>query len=119
MYPYKEKNLAGIKGLKFLHRELYQYKWYSVFLPFAACISQVSQSLLCIILPKLVLDAVSMHLSFDVLAMKTGAVGLGLMAATVLNLVIHSEIDKCSQMFLFQRLTVLWQRKTMRLNYGV
>lgn len=119
MYPYKEKNLAGIKGLKFLHRELYQYKWYSVFLPFVACISQVSQSLLFIILPKLVLDAVSMHLSFDVLAMKTGAVGLGLMAVTVLNLVIHSEIDKCSQMFLFQRLTVLWQRKTMRLNYGV
>ena len=120
MYLYKkQKNLVGIKSLKFLHHEMYQYKWYSVFLPFLACISQVSQSLILIVLPKLVLDAVSKNQSFEALAMKTSFVGLGLIAATLLNLFIHSEIDKCSQMFLFHRLTFLWQRKTIRLDYGV
>lgn len=120
MYPYKnQKNPEGRKSLEFLRHEMYQYKWYSVFPPFLACISQVSQSLILIILPKLVLDAVSTNQSFETLAVKTTLAGLGLMAATLCNLFIHNEIDKCSQMFLFQRLTYLWQRKTIRLDYGV
>jgi len=120
MYLYNKKtSLAGINSLKFLCHEMYQYKWYSIILPFLACISHVSQSLILIMLPKLVLDAVSQNQSFNALAMKTTLVGLGLVTATIVNLFIHNEIDKCSQMFLFQRLISLWQRKTIRLDYGV
>ena len=114
MYLYNKKtSLAGINSLKFLCHEMYQYKWYSIILPFLACISHVSQSLILIMLPKLVLDAVSQNLNFNALAMKTTLVGLGLVTATIVNLFIHNEIDKCSQMFLFQRLISLWQRKTI------
>jgi len=120
MYLYNKKtSLAGINSLKFLCHEMYQYKWYSIILPFLACVSHVSQSLILIMLPKLVLDAVSQNQSFNALAMKTTLVGLGLVTATIVNLFIHNEIDKCSQMFLFQRLISLWQRKMIHLDYGV
>ncbi len=115
----KEKNQAGGKGLLFLFQTMGQYKWYSLVLPYLACISQVSQSLVLIILPKFVLDAVSTSQEFEYLATRTIVIGIGLIATTLLNLVVHNEIDKCSQMFLFQKLTTMWQRKTIRLDYNV
>lgn len=120
MYQYKEeKSHAGVKNLIFLHHEMCRYKWYSILLPFLACISQVSKSLLFIMLPKFVLDAVAGNQSVKVLAVNTAVIGLGLIAATVMNLIIHNEIEKCSQMFLFHRLISMWQRKTIRLDYHI
>ena len=50
---------AGMEGLKFLHGQMYRYRRYSIALPLLACLSQVSQSLLLLLLPKIVLDAVT------------------------------------------------------------
>ena len=120
MYKYKKENMpAGWKSLIFLLHEMRQYRWYSIILPFLACISQVSQSLLFIILPKFVLDAVSSRHSFEWLATQTGTIGLGLIVTTLTNLFFHNEIEKCSKMFLFQKLTSMWQRKAIRLDYNI
>ena len=51
-------------GLKFLHRQLYQYRRYSPVLPLLACLAQVGQSLLAILLSKFVLDAVTGGMEF-------------------------------------------------------
>lgn len=115
----KENNHAGMKGTLFLLQQMRQYKWYSIILPFVACVSQVSHSLILILLPKIVLDAVSGNKNSETLAMQTGAIGIALVIATLVNLVVHNEIEKCSQMFLYQRLTSMWQRKTIRLDYNV
>lgn len=120
MYKYKKENShAGMKSLILLLHEMRLYKWYSTLLPWLACISQVSQSLILIMLPKYVLDAVSGNRSFEVLVMQTAIIGLGLIVTTLMNLIVRNEIDKCSQMFLFQRLTSMWQRKTISLDYNI
>ena len=106
-------------GLKFLHRQLYQYRRYSPVLPLLACLAQVGQSLLAILLSKFVLDAVTGGMEFRKFAACTMSAGLGLCAAAVLNLVSHNEIERCSQTFLFRRLNALWERKALRLEYAV
>ena len=110
---------AGMEGLKFLHGQMYRYRRYSIALPLLACLSQVSQSLLFLLLPKIVLDAVTGGAGFALFAASVLRVGVGLAAAAVLNLVFHNEIEKCSQTFLFRRLNALWERKMLRLDYGV
>lgn len=110
---------AGMEGLKFLHGQMYRYRRYSIALPLLACLSQVSQSLLLLLLPKIVLDAVTGGAGFAPFAASVLRVGVGLAAAAVLNLVFHNEIEKCSQTFLFRRLNALWERKMLRLDYGV
>lgn len=117
---YGNKNhSAGMEGLKFLHGQMYRYRRYSIALPLLACLSQVSQSLLLLLLPKIVLDAVTGGAGFAPFAASVLRVGVGLAAAAVLNLVFHNEIEKCSQTFLFRRLNALWERKMLRLDYGV
>ena len=106
-------------GLKFLHRQLYQYRRYSPVLPLLACLAQVGQSLLAILLSKFVLDAVTGGMEFRKFAACTMSAGLGLCAAAVLTLVSHNEIERCSQTFLFRRLNALWERKALRLEYAV
>lgn len=108
-----------MEGLKFLHGQMYRYRRYSIALPLLACLSQVSQSLLLLLLPKIVLDAVTGGAGFAPFAASVLRVGVGLAAAAVLNLVFHNEIEKCSQTFLFRRLNALWERKMLRLDYGV
>lgn len=115
----KQNNLAGTKGLVFLLQEMYQYKWYSIVLPFLACLSQVSQSFILIMLPKIVLDAVENRCGLDFWITRITAAGIGLAIVTLLNLIIHNEIVKCSQTFLYRRLTVLWEKKTLRLDYNI
>ena len=115
----KKNHPAGMEGLKFLHGQMYQYRKYSAGLPFLACLSQVTQSLLLLLLPKVVLDALSGGAGFAPFAAAVLVVGTGLTAAAVLNLVVHNEIEKCSQTFLFRRLNALWERKMLRLDYGV
>ena len=115
----KKNHPAGMEGLKFLHGQMYRYRRYSIALPLLACLSQVSQSLLLLLLPKIVLDAVTGGAGFAPFAAAVLRVGAGLAAAAVLNLVFHNEIEKCSQTFLFRRLNALWERKMLRLDYGV
>lgn len=115
----KRKKSAGMEGLKFLHQEMCRYRWYSSALPVLACMSQVSQSLLLLLLPKIVLDALTGGDTFAAFAARVLRTGAGLAAAAVLNLVFHNEIEKCSQTFLFRRLNALWERKMLRLDYGV
>lgn len=101
----------------YLLREMRQYQWQSMILPFLACLSQVLQSLIAILLPKIVLDAVQENAAFHHLAAKTAVVSLGLVATSWMNLFLHNEIEKLSQTFLYRRLTVLWQKKTLRVDY--
>lgn len=115
----KLKHPAGMEGLKFLHLELYRYRRYSIALPLLACLSQVAQSLLFILLPKIVLDALTGGAGYTAFAVRVVRIVAGLAAAAVLNLVAHNEIGKCSETFLFRRLNALWERKMLRLDYGV
>ena len=78
-----------------------------------------TKSLLLLLLPKIVLDAVTGGAGFAPFAAAVLRVGAGLAVAAVLNLVFHNEIEKCSQTFLFRRLNALWERKMLRLDYGV
>lgn len=115
----KRKKSAGMEGLKFLHQEMRRYRWYSSALPVLACMSQVSQSLLLLLLPKIVLDALTEGATFAAFAARVLRTGAGLAAAAVMSLVVHNEIEKCSQTFLYRRLNALWERKMLRLDYGV
>lgn len=115
----ERKNGNERMGLKFLHRQMCQYRRYSPVLPLLACLAQVGQSLLAIWLSKFVLDAVTGGMEFRKFAACTMSVGLMLCAAAVLNLVSHNEIERCSQTFLFRRLNALWERKALRLEYAV
>ena len=85
-----KKNRAGMDGMKFLHHQMYKYKWYRVALPYLAGLSQVSQSLLTLLLPKFVLDAVQGGMAFQAFLADTALLGTGLLAVTVLNLVSHN-----------------------------
>ncbi len=115
----KRKKSAGMEGLKFLHQEMRRYRWYSSALPVLACMSQVSQSLLLLLLPKIVLDALTEGATFAAFAARVLLTGAGLAVAAVMSLVVHNEIEKCSQTFLYRRLNALWERKMLRLDYGV
>lgn len=115
----KRKKSAGMEGLKFLHQEMRRYRWYSSALPVLACVSQVSQSLLLLLLPKIVLDALTEGATFAAFAARVLLTGAGLAVAAVMSLVVHNEIEKCSQTFLYRRLNALWERKMLRLDYGV
>ena len=115
----KRKKSAGMEGLKFLHQEMRRYRWYSSVLPVLACMSQVSQSLLLLLLPKIVLDALTEGATFAAFAARVLRTGAGLAVAAVMSLVVHNEIEKCAQTFLYRRLNALWERKMLRLDYGV
>ena len=60
----KKKYLAKQEGLSFLRHELAKYKWYSNLLPVIAAMLQVALSVVLMILPKLVLDAVQTGCNF-------------------------------------------------------
>ena len=118
MEKYKYKiNLAGMDGMKFLRQQMYRYKRYSIALPYLACLSQISQSLLALLLPKFVLDAVQSGMAFQDFLMDTVFIGAGLLIATVLNLISHNEIEKCSRTFLYRWLNALWEKKMLRLDF--
>ena len=118
MEKYKFKiHLAGMDGMKFLRQQMYRYKRYSIVLPYLACLSQISQSLFALLLPKFVLDAVQSGMAFQEFLADTIFIGAGLLLATVLNLVSHNEIEKCSRTFLYRRLNALWEEKMLRLDF--
>lgn len=115
----KKRNSAGMASLKFLHQQLCQYRPSGMALPFLACLSQAAQSVLILLVPKFVLDAVTGGMEYGLFAGSMAWLGLALTAMTVLNLISHNEIEKCSRLFLYRRLNAMWERKVLRLDYGV
>ncbi len=114
-----EKVGVGKRGTKFLVHELYNFKRYSVILPFITCIMQVSLSLVLIIMPKVVLDAVEQKDDLQRLFIKILILGLIFMITSILNMRFHNAIKICSQEFLYKRMTVLWIDKAISMDYNV
>lgn len=113
------KNDIGKRGTRFIVQELVRFKWYSVILPFVACIAQVSLSLILIAMPKVVLDAVEQKDSMERLFTKILILGIIFVAASILNLRFHNAIKMCSQEFLYKKMTVLWIEKAISMDYNV
>ncbi len=108
------------QALRFLHGQMYQYRPYSMVLPVLACLSRVVQSLLLVLLPKFVLDNLWEVERMDGRsALGIAALGIGLSVAAVLHLVSRNEIGKGAQTLVFRRLNSLWERKMLRLDYGI
>lgn len=112
----KETNLTG-HSMRYLFRELRNFRWYSVLLPFLGCLSQIFLSLIMIYMPKVVLDAVEQTVSAENLAYRVLGIGCLLAMISVADLIIHNAIESCSQNFLYTRLTVLWEQKVMSMDY--
>lgn len=110
---------GSLKAAKFLLRALYGFQKYSVILPVLACITTVSVSVLALYLPKLVLDAVEQGAAPAQLLAQVSSVG-GLFAfSSLINLVVHNELEACSQSFLYMELTKRWERKVQRLDFEI
>ena len=114
-----EKEGVGKRGTKFLVHELFNFKRYSVILPFITCIMQVSLSLVLIIMPKVVLDAVEQKDDLQSLFIKILILGLIFTITSILNMRFHNAIKICSQEFLYKRMTVLWIDKAISMDYNV
>jgi len=113
----KMNRKAEKAGTSFLRKKLYQYKWYSNLLPFLSCMVQVLLSLVAIMLPKIVLDAVREGLSFERFLGRIALGGAGLTFGTLANMFLHNEINKVSQTFLYEQMNPLWERKALSMKY--
>lgn len=116
----KENNLAGIRlllSMRYLLRELRNFRWYSVLLPSLGCLSKIFLSLIMIYMPKVVLDAVEQRVLAENLAHQVVGIGCSLAVVSIADLVIHNAMESCSQNFLYTRLTVLWEQKVMSMDY--
>lgn len=108
------------KALWFMHGQMYRYRPYSTVLPVLACLSRVGQSLLLVLLPRFVLDAVWDGKPLDEQsALGIMALGIGLSVAAILHLISSNEVGKCAQTLVFRKLNPLWERKMLRLEYAV
>lgn len=114
-----EKYNIEKNGIKFIVSEIIKFKWYSIILPFMACIAQISLSLVLIIMPKVVLDAVENKDSIECLSMKILLLGTIFVVTSILNMRFHNAIKMCSQEFLYKRMTVLWIEKAISMDYNV
>lgn len=108
------------KALWLMHGQMYRYRPYSTVLPVLACLSRVGQSLLLVLLPRFVLDAVWDGKPLDEQsALGIMALGIGLSVAAILHLISSNEVGKCAQTLVFRKLNPLWERKMLRLEYAV
>lgn len=110
---------GSLEAAKFLLRALYQFQKYSVILPVLACITTVSVSLLALYLPKLVLDSVEQRAASAQLLAQVLSVGVLFAFSSLINLVVHNELEACSQSFLYMELTKRWERKVQRLDFEI
>lgn len=106
-------------SVKYLFHELYNYKYYSILLPFLGCAAQISLSLITIYMPKIVLDAVEQNVHMNHLLYRTSRMGILFALAMIANMVAHNAIESCSQTFLYTKLITLWERKVMNLDYEI
>ena len=113
----KYKYLAKQECLLFLRHELAKYKWYSNLLPVIAAILQVALSMVLMIFPKLVLDAVQTECNFKEFMKNIFFVGMLFIMLTVANMYFHNQISKVSQTFLYRRLNTLWEKKMLSMKF--
>ncbi len=117
---HKSQNLmAGFQSFRYLLYQICQYRWYSVLLPVIACVTQILLSLILIIMPKIVLDAVQESVSAVLLRNQIIQIGVVLAVITIANMAVHNALIGCSQGFLYTTLTVLWEKKAVSLDYAV
>lgn len=113
----KKKYLAKQEGLSFLRYELAKYKWYSNLLPVIAAMLQVALSVVLMILPKLVLDAVQTGCNFNEFMKDIVWVGMLFALLTVANMYFHNQIARISQTFLYRRLNMFWEKKMLSMRF--
>ena len=113
----KINNHSNREALSFLHQELADYKWYSNLLPVLAAIVQVALSVVLMMLPKIVLDAVQTETEFYDFMINIMLVGIGFTILTLANMFFHNEIAKISQTFLYRRLNALWEKKMLSMKF--
>lgn len=113
----KYKYRAKQECLLFLHHELAKYKWYSNLLPVIAAILQVALSVVLMILPKLVLDAVQTECNFREFMKYIVVVGMFFIILAVADMYFHNQISKVSQTFLYRRLNTLWEKKLLSMRF--
>lgn len=113
----KLNNLANKEALSFLRHELACYKWYSNLLPVLAAVVQAALSVVLMILPKTVLDAVQTETRFCDFTRNIIFTGAVFTALTLVNMFLHNEISKISQTFLYRRLNLLWEKKMLSMNF--
>ena len=114
---HKSQNLmAGFQSFRYLLYQICQYRWYSVLLPVIACVTQILLSLILIIMPKIVLDAVQESVSAVLLRNQIIQIGVVLAVITIANMAVHNALIGCSQGFLYTTLTVLWEKKAVSLD---
>lgn len=110
-------NHVNKEALSFLRQELAHYKWYSNLLPVLAAVIQVALSVVLMILPKIVLDAVQTEVKFCDFVINIMFAGAEFTALTLANMFFHNEIEKISQTFLYRRLNTLWEKKMLSMNF--
>ncbi len=105
------------EALSFLRQELSHYRWYSNLLPVLAAVIQVALSVILMILPKIVLDAVQTEVKSCDFIRNIMLVGAAFTALTLANMFFHNEITKISQTFLYRKLNTLWEKKMLSMNF--
>lgn len=113
----KYKYYAKQECLSFLRHELTKYKWYSNLLPVIAAVLQVALSVVLMILPKLVLDAVQTESNFNEFMRDIVWVGIFFVVLTIANMYFHNQITKISETFLYRRLNALWEKKMLSMRF--
>lgn len=113
----KLNNHINKEALSFLRQELSHYRWYSNLLPVLAAVIQVALSVILMILPKIVLDAVQTEVKSCDFIRNIMLVGAAFTALTLANMFFHNEITKISQTFLYRKLNTLWEKKMLSMNF--
>lgn len=113
----KLNHRAKKEALSFLRQELAYYKWYSNLLPVLAAVFQVALSVILMILPKIVLDAVQTEIEFYDFIINIALAGGVFTAFTLANMFFQNEIAKISQTFLYRRLNPLWEKKMLSMDF--
>ena len=104
-------NRTQKEALSFLRQELSHYKWYSNLLPVLAAVVQIALSVVLMVLPKIVLDAVQTEIKFCGFIRNIVFAGVVFTALKLANMFFQNEIAKISQTFLYRRLNTLWEKK--------
>ena len=112
-------NRAKKEALFFLRQELAYYKWYSNLLPVLAAAVQIALSVVLMLFPRIVLDAVQAEVRFCDFVRNLMFAGAVFTAFTLVNMFLQNEIAKISQTFLYRRLNALWEKKMLSMNFEV
>lgn len=115
----REKYKNRLKNFRFLFSHLYRYQKSGVILPLQGCLAKVILAVVVIYVPKRVLDLVERQVEPKRMLIEVVFL-TGLLAVTsIWNNVVHNNIDKCSQTFLYRRLIPMWQRSMITMEYEV